>query len=223
MEKKIIITNDNSKTIFLPHLNETYHSIHGAIQEAKHVFTNKLIDSFQVNKQNEINILEIGLGTGLNVLLTYIETEPFNKVINYSAIEAFPLNPNLAFKMDYCSMLGNKYKYIFEKIHNEKWEEKFQISNNFSLKKLNIKIENYEPLKNKFDVIYYDAFGPKAQPEMWSINIFQKMYDILKLNGFLITYCAKGEVKRNLKTLGFKVETLQGPPGKREMTKAVKL
>lgn len=219
MEQQIITTSDGSKTIYLPHLDETYHSSHGAVQEANHVFIKNGLDAF-LNK--DLTVFEMGFGTGLNALLTYIQTEKSDCSIHYSGIEAFPVPSEVAMQMDYCQLIGAEHVHKFEQLHQASWGAKIQLSNRFSFEKIHHKIEDYTPAIEQFDIVFYDAFGPRAQEDMWSPLILQKMYDMLKVGGFLVTYCAKGQVKRDLKALGFEIEALPGPPGKREMTRAWK-
>lgn len=219
MEQKIITTNDGSKTIYLPHLDETYHSSHGAVQEAVHVFIKHGIQSVE---QREISIFEMGFGTGLNALLSAVESEKSGIKIHYCGIEAYPVALDVAMQMEYCSLIGKEYQSKFEQLHKTNWDVTNQLSDFFSFEKIHTKIEDYQPKKEQFDVVFYDAFGPRAQEDMWKTEILQKMYDLLKPNGFLVTYCAKGQVKRDLKSIGFEIEPLPGPPGKREMTRAWK-
>lgn len=219
MEQQIITTSDGSKTIYLPDLDETYHSSHGAVQEAIHVFMKHGIQS---TEQNEIRVFEMGFGTGLNAFLSYVESEKLGKNIHYSGIEAYPVAFDIAMQMDYCSLIGKEHQSKFEQLHKADWNTTTQLSDVFSFEKIHAKIEDYYPSKEQFDVVFYDAFGPRAQENMWKPEILQKMYDLLRSNGFLVTYCAKGQVKRDLKSLGFEIEPLPGPPGKREMTRAWK-
>ena len=219
MEQKIITTNDGSKTIYLPHLDETYHSSHGAVQEAIHVFVRYGIQSVE---QKEISIFEMGFGTGLNALLSYVESEKAGINISYSGIEAYPVALDIAMQMDYCLLIGEDHQSKFEQLHKADWDTVHQLSDLFSFEKIHAKIEDYFPEKEQVDVVFYDAFGPRAQEDMWKPEILQKMHDLLKPNGFLVTYCAKGQVKRDLKSIGFEIEPLPGPPGKREMTRAWK-
>lgn len=219
MEQKIITTSDGSKTIYLPHLDETYHSSHGAVQEAAHVF---IRHGIQAAGQDKLSVFEMGFGTGLNALLTCIEAEQTNRRIHYSGIEAYPVDFDTVVQMDYCSLTGKEHQSRFEQLHTVGWNTPHQLSDVFSFEKIHAKIEDFIPRPAQFDVVYYDAFGPRAQADMWAPEILQKMYDLLKPNGFLVTYCAKGQVKRDLKSIGFDIEPLPGPPGKREMTRAWK-
>lgn len=219
MKQEIIVTSDGSKTIYLPELDETYHSSHGAVQEAKHVFIQNGLDAFA---DKDIAVFEMGFGTGLNALLSFIQAEKNTTSIHYTGIEAYPVATDIALQMDYCQLVGEEHSAKFEQLHTVNWNEKIQLSDQFSFKKVHQKIEDYTPELDSFDIVFYDAFGPRAQETMWAPAILQKMYDMLKDGGFLVTYCAKGQVKRDLKALGFEIEALPGPPGKREMTRAWK-
>jgi tRNA U34 5-methylaminomethyl-2-thiouridine-forming methyltransferase MnmC len=218
---EIKITADGSHTLYVPNLDETYHSVHGAIQEAMHVYINAGLNYF--NDKKELAILEVGFGTGLNTFLTYREAIKKELNINYSAIEAYPLSIEEISKLNYLQELAaDQFEMeVFDKIHKSKWEVSEPISNMFSLRKLNMLLQDFAE-NNQYDVIYFDAFGPMVQPELWEEVILKNMYNSLKSNGILVTYCAKGSVKRALKQVGFTVENIPGPPGKREMTRAIK-
>lgn len=220
MQREIIKTSDGSKTIRIIDLDENYHSHHGALQEANHVFLTQGLA--YLNQLDEISIFEMGLGTGLNAFLTAVEAENKNLKIKYTGIEAFPVNSEELNALGYEDLMEGSYNEIFHKIHDSKWGDFEWITKKFSLCKIHERIENVTLEPDSFDLIYYDAFGPRAQDEMWTVELFQKMFDSLKKGGILVTYCAKGQVKRNLKQVGFKVEALPGPPGKREMTRAIK-
>jgi tRNA U34 5-methylaminomethyl-2-thiouridine-forming methyltransferase MnmC len=225
----IIKTEDGSHSLFVEELNEHYHSIHGAIQESKHVFIEAgLKHIFSINNAQptatttSLNILEIGLGTGLNALLTYIEGEKLNKKINYTSIEAYPISADLANELNYINCLNaEQYQTIFNTIHLCEWNKSVALSNQFSIYKIHNRLQKVT-LESKYNVIYFDAFGPPVQPEMWTEEIFAKLYAAIEPGGCLVTYCAKGEVKRTLKKVGFTVESLPGPPGKREMVRAIR-
>lgn len=222
MNKRIEIreTADGSKTLYLPDLDENYHSFHGAIQEAKHVFIKHGLDAFKGNKT--LNIFELGFGTGLNALLT-AQWSMLNEVsIQYSAIEAFPVPEEICNQLDYAKQIELSLEPIYESIISSNWSEKNRISETFELIKIENKIEEWSLNSEQFDIIYFDAFGPRAQHEMWNLDVLSKMHEGLKTQGMLVTYCAQGQFKRNLKSLGFTVESLPGPPGKREMTRAWK-
>ena len=219
MQQKIILTKDGSETIFLPEIKETYHSKYGAIQEANHVFIKNGLNFFN---KSSLKIFEMGFGTGLNCLLSAIKASEEKVLIDYFTIEPFPVERDIINDLNYISIIGNEYFDLFNKIHDVNWESRDIISQNFSLTKNQCTIQNYSFKKNYFDVIFYDAFGPRVQPDLWSFNILQKNYFGLRKGGILVTYCAQGQFKRNLKKIGFKVIPMPGPVGKREMTIAIK-
>jgi tRNA U34 5-methylaminomethyl-2-thiouridine-forming methyltransferase MnmC len=219
MKRELIKTQDGSMTIFIPEMDETYHSTHGAIQEAEHVFIKHGLRKMEEKGLETIFIFEMGFGTGLNAFLTKIRS---NSIVNYTGIEAFPVSENELISLNYVGQLGEEFKVDFDLIHSTSWKETVQLSSQFFIKKVHQKIEEYKLEKDKYDIIYFDAFGPRAQSEMWDIEILKNMYDGLMDGGMLVTYCAKGQFKRDLKSLGFEVESLPGPPGKREMTRAWK-
>ena len=210
---KLIKTSDGSNSILVSRENEIYHSRYGAIQESLHVF---IENGLKINQSKKIKILEVGMGTGLNVLLTFNHSK--NKEISYHALEPFPIDENLFTKLNYERILSTK---ILEAIHYAPFLKTNILRQNFSFIKYNIEFLKFDYSAN-FDIIYYDAFSPRYQPEMWHINNFKKSYKILKKGGFLITYCSKGEFKRNLKKVGFYLKHPSGPFGKREITIAFK-
>ena len=215
MKKELIITKDGSHSLFVPDLNETYHSVHGSISEAIHVFINSGLLS---HPKKNINILEIGFGTGLNTLLTLENIK--NRKIHYTSLEPYPISSEIYNKLNFHTVT-NSNSETFLKLHRSDWEEKVFISENFTLYKTQKKIQNFIS-KKKFDIIYFDAFSPEKQTEMWTTVVFEKCFDLLNKYGFLITYCAKGIFRRTLKSVGFEVISLDGPPGKRQMTRANK-
>lgn len=220
MKREVINTDDGSSSIYVREMDETYHSTHGAIQEARHVFLENGIHQIDASS---IRLFELGFGTGLNALLTLDYANKMGIQIEYHAIEAFPIEPELVKQLNYVEMINPELKTNFEAMHLCEWNSDVQLSSNFKLQKIHSKIQNF-PIENEtYNVIYFDAFGPVAQAEMWTIEIVKKMYDALVDGGILVTYCAQGEFKRNLKRVGFGVETLPGPPGKREMTKGSKV
>jgi len=213
---KLILTKDGSKTLFLPELNETYHSKFGAITESKHVF---IKSGYQFLKQFEIKILEIGFGTGLNAVLTYLEHLKDGRKIYYESLEKYPLSNEIIKQLNYFS--DKKTEDIFKKIHQADWQKPYKINNKFTLFKNKFDLTDYQS-DMRFDLIYFDAFAPNKQPEMWTENIFQKMFNLLNSGGILVTYSAKGSVRRTMQSAGFIVERIPGPPGKREMLRAIK-
>ena len=226
MKREIITTNDGSKTIQLPEWNEQYHSIHGAVQEAQHVFLAMglfhYLEQHQVTKESPIQLLEIGFGTGLNAFLTLLETIHKEIAIHYTGIEAFPVAYEEAIQMDYPLHIGMKEQLpSFNQLHSTPWEEKTKITTQFTLTKRKQSFETITDVAS-YDLIYFDAFGARVQPELWTETIFQKMYTALQPKGILVTYAAKGSVRRAMQTVGFTVERLPGPPGKREMLRATK-
>ena len=224
MKRKIITTADGSKTIHIEEWNEQYHSKHGAIQEANHVYLKHGLLYFISEMGNErshpISLLEIGFGTGLNALLTLQAADSFKQHIDYVGVEAYPVNSEELELLDYPKALSIE-PTTFHALHRTPWETMSQLSEYFKL----IKQQKYfSEIKdeNAFDVIYFDAFGARVQPELWTAEVFQRMYRALKPNGVLTTYAAIGEVRRTLSALGFEVERLKGPPGKRHMIRAIK-
>ncbi|UOB18320.1 tRNA (5-methylaminomethyl-2-thiouridine)(34)-methyltransferase MnmD [Abyssalbus ytuae] len=219
MKRKIIKTSDGSTTIFLEEWNEHYHSKHGAINEAYHVFINNGLEEF---RDTSVNILEIGFGTGLNAFITLIETPKLNLTVNYEGVEAYPVVKEEINKLNYVEELKAHHKKdSFNLMHDCEWGKKVEITSYFSLKKRQHFFSEIKDL-NTFDLIYFDAFGARVQPELWDKEIFLKMYNALKEKGILVTYAAKGSVRRAMQEVGFKVERLPGPPGKREMLRAIK-
>ena len=219
MKREIIITADGSTTIRISDWNENYHSSHGAIQEAKHVFIANGLDLYK--NHAEISILEIGFGTGLNAFITFLETLNKEKV-NYVGVEAYPVHPTEVLAMNYVAELkAISDEAIFIKMHESSWGEKVELNSVFSLTKRKQFFDKIDDIE-EFDLIYFDAFGYRVQPELWSTSIFKKMYEALKPGGKLVTYAARGVVKRSMIEVGFTVEKLAGPPGKREMFRASK-
>ena len=221
MQRSIITTGDGSKTIHLPDWNENYHSSHGAVQEAKHVFLKHGLDLFLGNP--EVHILEIGFGTGLNAILTLEAVLNSDSNIIYDGLEAFPISNDEMIALEYENLLESDFlKEKYKQIHNISWDVPNVITPTFTLTKIQNELQKQTFTTNKYDLIYFDAFGPRVQEAMWTKEIFQKLYISLKPDGYLVTYCAKGQVKRDLKSVGFFVEALPGPPGKREMTRGRK-
>lgn len=220
MERKIIQTSDGSKSLYLPEFDETYHSRHGALQEAYHVFMRSGLDLFEAG--TEVNILEMGFGTGLNCFITWLEAKRRNLKIFYTGLEAYPVSLEVARELDYPTALGEQdSQTLFESLHECTWNSPELIDESFELKKVQGFFADFDET-NSYDLIYFDAFGPRVQPELWTETIFEKMYLALRPKGVLVTYSAKGSVRRALQAVGFEVERLPGPPGKREMLRATK-
>ena len=217
MRREIKITGDGSATLFVPQLKEHYHSIHGAVQESMHVFIRMGLGELT---PGDIAVLEIGFGTGLNMLLTLLHGRNFRS-IGYHAVENDPLEWELVQLLKYEEYLSlpPETGEVFRKIHLADWNSTQKLSENFVLHKIGIDLTDYLPGSN-FDLIYFDAFAPAVQPELWEEDVFIKLYRALHPGGILVTYCAKGEVRRKLQDIGYNVERLPGPPGKREMLRA---
>ncbi len=216
---RIISSNDGSHTIYREDIDEHYHSIHGSIQESIHVFIDAGLKTFiQNNNKKKVNILEIGFGTGLNVLLTNQEIIQLKKEVNYHTLEPIPIDYSLIKNINF-KKINSK---VFSQIHNLQWNCNHTINNYFNFYKEKIRLQDFNS-KIKYDIIYYDAFGPNSQNEMWTIDIFEKLYSLLNSKGVLVTYCAKGQVRRDLKRVGFEMERLPGPIGKREMLRGNKI
>ena len=226
MKRNIITTADGSKTIQIEEWNEQYHSVHGAIQEAKHVFIKEGLYHYcsaNTTDSNVVSILEIGFGTGLNAFITLLEADKLITKIRYVGVEAFPVGIEEMNQLNYVSQLhAENQDHLFKQLHESPWEVEQNMSSFFNLTKQKKYFSEINDI-NTYDIIYFDAFGSRVQPELWTETIFKKMYDALKLKGVLVTYAAKGSVRRAMQTVGFEVERLQGPPGKREMLRATKL
>lgn len=219
MKREVIVTSDGSTSIFLPDWNESYHSKHGAIQEAYHVFIQNGLSLF---KGQSVSVLEIGFGTGLNALITFLESQSDCQKIEYTGVEAYPVEISEVQKMNYPNTLNAEgLETVFRKMHDCKWETPVKISDNFILTKQQ-KFFHEIADENLFDIIYFDAFGYRVQPELWTENIFLKMFKALKNNGVLVTYACRTPIKKAMLSSGFRVEKLLGPPGKREMLRAFK-
>ncbi len=220
MEKEFIVTADGSHTIALPELNVLYHSRHGAIQESMHVFIEAgLRHLLNRSTIQPLNLFEMGLGTGLNAFLTAIEAQRRQWPVRYTAVEQFPLGPEEAGGLNYTETLH--HEACFTALHQSSWGEEVRINDYFTLRKEQTSLLNFS-VTRVFDLIYYDAFAPAAQPELWTREVFEKMYYMLGPAGLLVTYCSKGDVRRALMAAGFAVTKLPGPKGKREMLRAEK-
>ena len=218
---EIIITGDGSNSLFNKSLNETYHSTHGALQESNHVFIkNGLHYFFENNDVSQVNILEVGFGTGLNALLTLQQAETLGRSIHYTTIETNPLGVDVWSQLNYGS---NDYQHDqFNRIHQAKWEKDESIDANFTILKRKISLQYVELAGSNYHIIYYDAFAPNKQPSMWTVDVLSKVVETMAERAVFVTYCAKGQLKRDLASLGLRVETLQGPPGKKEMVRGIR-
>lgn len=218
-----IISNEQGlKTLFRADIQETYHSIHGAIAESLHVFIEAGLKQYvNLFAPQQINVLEIGFGTGLNAMLSLLFAQEHQLKINYHSYETLPLSYSLVQDLQYQEHWGQAQEHWFAQIHQSPWEETTEINANFSLLKMQQSILLAEPNQG-YEIIFFDAFAPDKQPELWTLPIFKKMYEALNPGGILVTYAAKGDVRRNLLEAGFKVEKLAGPPHKRHMLRAQK-
>ena len=218
MKKEIIQTKDGSTTFYLPELNETYHSKNGAIQEAYHVF---IKNGFSLFEGKPISILEIGFGTGLNAFITSLESQNNNQTVDYVGVEAYPITQEEALTMNYANQIDASKTEVFQKIHQIDWEIPIQVNTTFQLTKRKQLFQDIVDIE-VFDLIYFDAFGYDVQPELWSDEIFEKMFIALKSGGVLVTYACRSVIKNSMISAGFKIEKLPGAPGKREMLRASK-
>jgi tRNA U34 5-methylaminomethyl-2-thiouridine-forming methyltransferase MnmC len=234
----IIETSDGSHSLFVPALNETYHSRHGAMQESQWVFIKQglgflgpgmhefggssvgvTLQEGPVTEQSRLRIHEVGFGTGLNALLAMRWSEEYHVNVHFTTLETNVLSPELAAQLNYASTEPERTDFL--KMHTCVWNEDAAITQHFTLHKAQRRVQD-EQAVSEYDVVFYDAFGPPTQPEMWTLAIFQRMFAALKPGGIFVTYCAKGQVRRDLQAAGFAVERLPGPPGKREMLRATK-
>jgi tRNA U34 5-methylaminomethyl-2-thiouridine-forming methyltransferase MnmC len=221
---KIIETKDGSHSLLNESLNETYHSTHGAVQESVHVFIQNGLNCWiEKNKSKDLAILEIGFGTGLNALLTLKESIEQKIKIRYASLEAFPIETSLVAELNYPSLVPfDSSEEKFRQLHESDWDKEVPITSDFILEKREVKLQEIDLGTKKYDLVYFDAFAPAKQPEMWEISILEKVAVSMKEAGVFVTYCAQGQLKRNLKSLKLHVESLPGPPGKREMVRALK-
>ena len=216
----IITTEDGSHSLESTQFGVTYHSVHGAIQESQIVFIEAALQ-YQATQKKTLKILEIGFGTGLNAFMTYLEGQKEQLNIDYVGVEAYPIESNMLEQLNYPSELqATTEKELFLAMHKTTTAPT-QLAPNFNFLQQRSKFEDLD-YQAYFDIIYYDAFAPNAQPELWEEPMLMRMYDALQSGGVLTTYCAKGAFKRSLKKIGFTVEALPGPKGKREMTRAIK-
>jgi len=221
---RLIQTEDGSSSLLNIALNETYHSTHGAIQESTHVFIKNGLQHFiEKTDLTSASVFEVGFGTGLNAFLALLFSIESKIQIDYTSVEAFPIDWETASRLNYPQQLKRKEAPVyFQQLHQTEWNKKIRITDSFSLLKEKSPVQNFEFLSSQFDIIFFDAFAPSKQPEMWTLFILEKISPALKTGGVFVTYCAKGQLKRDLKQLGLMVESLPGPPGKREMVRATK-
>ena len=221
---QIIATKDGSHSLFNRQLDETYHSRHGAVQESRHVFVkNGLQHWLEQHPDQNVFIFEVGMGTGLNVLLTLQEALSSDRMFYYTTLEPFSVSPDMIRQLNYVEFVEEtRLQPLFPEIHTSPWEQDVPLLKNFTFKKLQTTVQEATLQPLSFNVIYFDAFAPNKQPELWTYEILDKVTSLLKPGGVWVTYAAKGQMKRDLKALGLAVETLPGPPGKAEMVRAKK-
>jgi len=223
MKRKIVLTDDGSSSIFSAEVNQYYHSHFGALQESMHIFIESGLCSDMLSHLEHISILEIGFGTGLNALLTYFKAKELHKKTYYEALELYPLISQEVEELNYPAILPYSFATkVFTTLHHAPWHTKQIISENFTLQKRQTSAVNANYTPNTFDLVYFDAFSPEAQPELWTKEVFESIYAAMKNGGILLTYCTKGSVKNTLKEIGFQIKKLPGPIGKREILRGFK-
>lgn len=219
MDLEVLHTADGSATLRNKQLNATYHSMHGAVQESRHIFIEAGLKQSIRQFGKQLSILEIGFGTGLNTLLSLEGAQKQDLQINYSAIEKYPIPLSIASGLNY----GTEADKNFMSMHKAAWNESAVINQNFTLCKYLCDVNDFHfPKIGRFHLVYYDAFAPETCPDMWNEFLFERLYTAMLPGAILVSFCAKGIIKRALKHSGFKVEALPGPPGKREMTRATR-
>ena len=220
MNRQIVKTSDGSHSIYLEEMDEHYHSKHGAIAESQHIFVKNGLLSI-ADRLKEVSIFEVGMGTGLNVLTTFLAAKENEIIVDYHSIEAYPVTWDEVEQLNYSAELAIDDE-LLKTIHTLDWEHKQELSSHFSLTKYKTDLVKFEHQRT-YDVIYFDAFAPEKQEEMWSEEIFKSLFNALNTGGMLVTYCVKGVIRRRLQKVGFEIEKLEGPAGgKREMCRAIR-
>ncbi|MEI6681902.1 MAG: tRNA (5-methylaminomethyl-2-thiouridine)(34)-methyltransferase MnmD [Bacteroidota bacterium] len=231
MELVVTRTADGSDTVFRPDLNQHYHSTFGAVQETRQIFIeNGFLHSISKKQPGNrssseiLHILEIGFGTGLNALMTLIEAEKRKINLHYTSVEPYPLDETCWMVLNYPDLPGSAdYSRQFSELHQAAWNRPVNLTPKFILHKVREKIEHFQPDFGTFDLVYFDAFGPDAQPELWTEEIFRNVGMGMAPGAVLVTYSVKGTVVRALRAAGFTTEKLPGPPGKRHILRATKI
>ena len=219
IKRELQLTADGSHTLFIPEMDEHYHSVNGAVQESRHVFIEAGLHHLE---WKEIVVLEIGFGTGLNAFLTLLDAEVHQRKIHYYSVELYPLDMDVIESLNYGEMICAGRKDVFQALHQAEWNVAVQVTDFFGLHKIQGD-SNTCALPDRIDLVYFDAFAPDKQPEMWNQEIFNRLYARMTGGGVLTTYCAKGVVRRMMKEAGYSVQRIPGPPGKRDMLRAIKL
>ncbi|MGB3180692.1 MAG: tRNA (5-methylaminomethyl-2-thiouridine)(34)-methyltransferase MnmD [Cyclobacteriaceae bacterium] len=224
MEIRLIVTDDGSHSLYLPGMNETYHSSHGALTESRHVFIKHgLLPVFSHTEERPVRVLEVGFGTGLNALLCQQQAEKFLIPVHYTTLEPFPLPEDLYRQLNYPGLINPDPALAdtFIRLHKAEWDSLQSVSTHFRLEKRKLRLEDFQS-DHKYHVVFFDAFAPNKQEELWDEDLICKVADQMADGGILVTYCAQGRFKRSLKKAGLSVENLPGPPGKKEMTRGRK-
>lgn len=220
MERRLINTADGSKTLFIPAMDEQYHSVNGALTESDYVF---LQQGYRAHPSASPAVFEVGFGTGLNALVTALEANKSKRKTRFVSIEKYPVTPEEIQALDYGSLFSEEAVRLFQEIHRAEWNKEVPVSDHFSLLKIHADLTEYDfTEEQKFDVVYFDAFGPDKQPNMWQNDIFLKIHHACRQDAIFVTYSAKGEIRRKLAACGFSMERLPGPPGKRQMLRGRK-
>ncbi len=222
MKREIVITEDGSSSLYVEEIQEHFHSHFGAIQEAQHIFIHYGFCEKMKSELKQISILEIGFGTGLNCFLTILESEKDSISVYYEGVEKYPLSETEYKQLNYSTLLDSNKHPLFLNLHETPWNQLTKISHGFELCKRECSFLTTSFDLNKFDLVYFDPFSPDKQPEMWEFSVIKKVYDSMKNGAILLTYCTKGIVKRTLKEVGFSIEKIPGPIGKREILRATK-
>lgn len=217
MERKVILTEDGSSTLYVSDIDECYHSTHGAVQESEHIFIKAALEH---HASKRLSVLEVGFGTGLNALLTFRASQKYGLHVTYTGIEKYPLTLDEAKQLNY--VCTDHEWEVFRCMHAATFSVSEQLSPCFSFSKFCTDFLDISLSSETYDIVYMDAFSPEKQPELWTQDSMKRLYDSMRIGGILTTYCAKGYVRRNLQSVGFVVERLPGPPGKREILRATK-
>lgn len=224
---EITPTEDGSVTLYVPQLNEHYHSVHGAIQESQHIFLGAGMGYFlttwpeRITPLHPLHILEAGFGTGLNAYLTLVRAEELQVPVCYHSLEKYPLSPEESTLLNYAELINFPNKNLFQELHRCSWGKEHQLTSHFRFCKHQEDFRNIG-FQGQFDLVYYDAFNPDVQPHLWTTKVFERFYEAMHPESLLVTYCVKGTVKQALRSVGFTLKRLPGPPGKREMLRARK-